>query len=71
MDRLNGVEKVGLRDKETNKLIAVYPHKVEGTDNEIEDRVKFWYYQQSCEAENRIENSFVDVLTPNELKNLK
>jgi hypothetical protein len=70
MSRFQDSEKVGLRDKKTKKLIAVYPNKIEGTDNEIEDKVKFWYYQQSCSAEEKLRDSFVDSLTIEELKSI-
>lgn len=71
MGRLEKAERVGLRDKQTGELIAVYPEKISGTDNEIEDKVKFWYYQQSCSAENILERSRVDTLNETELKNLQ
>jgi hypothetical protein len=68
MSRFSDAEKVGLRDMETNRLIAVYPYKIEGSDEEIEDKVKFWFYQQSCSAEDKLRNSYVDALTPDEIK---
>ncbi|MDP4093460.1 MAG: hypothetical protein Q8920_08875 [Bacillota bacterium] len=70
MHRFENAQKVGLRDIETRKLIAVYPHEVKGTDSEIEDKVKFWYYQQGCGAEEELRSSVVDVLTDNEVKSL-
>lgn len=60
--------RVGLRDNETRELIRVYPYKVEGTDAEIEAKVKSWYCQKGCEGENKIENYSVDSLNPGELK---
>jgi len=60
-------EKIGLRNIETEKLIAVYPDKLEGTDAEIEKAVKFWYYQQDCEAEEKLKNAYVDALTKSEI----
>lgn len=60
-------EKIGLRDKETKKLIAVYPYKPIGTDAEIDKMVKDWYYQQSCAAEDQILTATVDFLTENEM----
>ena len=63
--------RAGLRDKETKALIRVYPYKVEGTDQEIEEKVKFWFYQKDCGAEDQLGNYFVDTLTPVELKNSK
>jgi hypothetical protein len=68
MSRFSDTEKVGLRDMKTNRLIAVYPYKIEGSDEEIEDKVKFWFYQQSCSAEDKLRNSYVDALTPDEIK---
>lgn len=71
MGKFEGVEKIGLREKETGKLIAVYPYEAQGTDAEIEEKVKYWYYQQSCEAEEELKNAYVDALTESELKSHK
>lgn len=60
-----------LRDKETKKIIAVYPFKIEGADEEINTTVRDWYYKQSCAAENRLLTVDVDVLTEQELKTHK
>jgi hypothetical protein len=68
MKHFNGVARVGLRDKDTQRIIAVYPDVVQGTDSDIEDKVKFWFYQQSCGAEDEMRNYFVDTLTDQELK---
>lgn len=68
MGRFNGSVNVGLREKDTNRLVAVYPHKLEGTDREIEEKVKFWFYQQSCSAEEKLQHCFVDIVTDDELK---
>lgn len=59
--------KIGLRDKTSKKLIAVYPFKAEGSDEEIENMVKDWYYKQSCQAEDQLLNSYVDSLTEKEI----
>lgn len=59
---------VGLRSKESNKLISVYPDKLKGSDEEIEKTVKDWHYKQSCEAEDDLASSFVDALTDEEIK---
>ena len=67
MGYLQDSKKIGLRHIETEKLIAVYPNKPEGTDAEIEKAVKFWYYQQSCEAEEKMKNAYVDALTEYEI----
>jgi len=71
MEKFESAEKVGLKDKDTKKLIAVYPEKAEGTDVEIEKKVKDWYYTTSCEAEEILINAYVDLLTENELKSNK
>ncbi len=60
---------VGLKDKLTNKLIAVYPNPVEGTQQEIEKKVFDWYYAQGCSNENDLPRLFVSVLSEEELKN--
>ncbi|MDD3139177.1 MAG: hypothetical protein PHX08_09425 [Lachnospiraceae bacterium] len=68
MGKFERAEKVGLRNKETEKLLAVYPHKVEGTDEEIVKVVKDWYYSSSCSAEEKLRLAVVDLLTEEELK---
>jgi hypothetical protein len=71
MGRFEGAEKVGIRDKETRQLLAVYPYKIDGTDKEIEKTVKDWYYKQSCISEEFLLKSYVDELTEHELKSRK
>ncbi len=71
MGRFEGAEKVGIRDKETRQLLAVYPYKIDGTDEEIEKTVKDWYYKQSCISEEFLLKSYVDELTEHELKSRK
>ncbi len=66
MSKYQNAEKIGLRDKKTNEVVAVYPKRIEGTDAEIEDNVKFWFYQQSCSAEEVLKNLYVDVITLDE-----
>ena len=68
MKKLANAEKIGLRDKTTEKLIAVYPFKAEGTDEEISEAVRDWYYKQSCAAEDKLLTAYVDCLTAAELK---
>ena len=63
MGKFANAEKVGLRDKKTQKLIAVYPLKVTGTDEEISETVRDWFYKQSCAAEDRLLTAYVDVLS--------
>lgn len=72
MTKFHGAERVGLRDRDTNKLIAVYPYKLEEGDYDmLEAKVRNWYYEQSCDAEDRMRNYYVDALTESELKQLK
>ena len=59
---------IGIREKGSGKLIAVYPHKVSGDTSEVEEKVKFWFYQQSCIAEDILRESYVDIVPENELK---
>lgn len=59
---------VGLRDKVTNKLIAVYPQSIEGSQQEIEKKVFDWYYAQGCSNENDLPRLSADVITEEELK---
>lgn len=71
MGTLDNAEKIGLRDKATNKLIAVYPFEAKGSDAEIEKIVRDWYYKQSCKAEDQLLTAYVDVLTANEIRSRK
>jgi hypothetical protein len=71
MRKLAGLEKIGLRDKLTKKLLAVYPFKATGTDEEISEAVRDWYYKQSCAAEDQLLTAYVDGLTEAELKTHK
>jgi len=71
MDKFESAEKLGLRDKETNKLLAVYPYKAEGTDVKINKIIRDWYYQQSCAAEDQLLTAYVDILTEHEIKSRK
>ncbi len=67
MSNFEKAMKIGLRDKTSKKLIAVYPFKAEGSDEEIENTVKDWYYKQSCQAEDQLLNAYVDALTEKEI----
>lgn len=71
MGKLENAEKVGLKDKETGKLFAVYPGKIEGTDEEVDKKVRDWYYKQGCANEDNLRNAYVDVLTEKEIKGFK
>ncbi len=71
MGKYDQAEQIGLRDKTTQQLIAVYPFKAVGSDAEIEKTVRDWYYKQSCQAEDQLLTAYVDVLTENEIKSRK
>ena len=71
MGKFDNAEKIGLREKGTEKLFAVYPGKVEGTDEEIDKKVRDWYYMQGCANEDNLRNAYVDVLTEQEIKQHK
>jgi hypothetical protein len=68
MGKFENAEKIGLRDKASDKLIAIYPFKAEGSDAEIDKAVRDWYYKQSCRAEDQLLTAYVDVLTEQEIK---
>ena len=71
MSKFESAEKLGLRDKETNKLLAVYPYKAEGTDAEINKTIRDWYYHQNCAAEDQLLTAYVDSLTELEIRSRK
>jgi hypothetical protein len=58
---------VGLRDKMTHEIIAVYPKKVENLDSDTKKMVKDWYYEQGCANEETLLHCYVDVLKENEI----
>ena len=68
MKKFHGTVHVGLREKDTHRLIAIYPEPISGDDREIEDKVRFWYYQQSCGAEDQLNDCVVDEVSEDELK---
>lgn len=70
MDTLKDAMRVGLRNIETEELIAVYPQKPVGTDAEIEKAVRDWYYGESCAAEEKMREAVVEPLTDAELEAL-
>lgn len=70
MGKFNGAKMVGLRNKETGELIAVYPYSIKDSDEETEKAVKDWYYTTSCEAEEELRNAYVDLVTEEELKSV-
>lgn len=68
MSRFENAKKVGLRDKQTEKIVAVYPNSFEGSEEEIIKAVKDWFYSTSCGAEDALLTLYVDALTENEIK---
>lgn len=71
MGKFENAKAIGLRNKETEKLIVVYPFKAEGSDEEITKKVTDWYYMQHCSAEDELRNAYVDLLTDEEAKSVK
>ncbi len=67
MGRFNG-QRVCLRERETNKLIIAYPFTLSGTDEQINRRVKNWFYQVTCSADCHLLTAFVDTLNEDELE---
>ena len=63
-------DRVGLRNKETGQLIAVFPDKVTGNMDTVKKEVFDWYYKTSCSAEEVMRNCIVDDLSEHELKGL-
>lgn len=68
MNKFDGTKKVGLRSKESGKLIAVYPHNTRETDQDTDKAVRDWYYQTRCSAEEELRSAYVDVVTEEEIK---
>ena len=71
MSKFEQAEYIGLRDKSSGKLLAVYPLPHDGSDAEVEKAVRDWYYKQSCAAEDQLLTAYVDTLSDNELKAYK
>ena len=71
MGKFNDAAMIGIRNKKTDELIAVYPLKTEGSDEEITKKVTDWYYMQHCSAEDELRNAYVDVLTEAEIESMK
>lgn len=68
MNKFDGTKKVGLRSKESGKLIAVYPHNIRETDQSTDKAVRNWYYQTSCGAEEELCSAYVDTVSEEEIK---
>ncbi len=59
----NQSRKAVLKDKLTNKTVAVFPYEIEGSNEEIEKKVFDWYYSQGCSNEEELPRLFVDLLS--------
>lgn len=62
--------RVGLRNRDTGKLVAVYPEKVTGSMENVRKEVFDWFYSTSCSAEDEMRKCIVDDLDDHELKSL-
>jgi hypothetical protein len=67
MKKIIGKATVGLRDKRTHDIIAVYPEGVDELNDEIREKVKDWYYVQGCANEETLIHTYVDILRDDEL----
>lgn len=68
MIKFKDAKKVGLRSKESGKLIVVYPHNLRETDEGTEKAVRNWFYQTSCSGGKELASAYVDVVTDEEIK---
>lgn len=71
MGKFDGVKQLGIRDKETGKLVAVYTGELGGDDNAKARKALDWYYMKDCSTSEHIEEFYADNLTDNELKSDK
>lgn len=58
---------VAIIDIKTRNIIAVYPERIESLNDETRKMVKDWYYMKGCANEERLINSYVDIITDNDL----
>lgn len=71
MSKYENALNIGLREKGSGNPVVIFPKKIIGTDAEIEEKVKFWFYQQDCSAEEKLKNLYVDILTAQDVESLK
>ena len=71
MQKFTGNIRLGIKDKETDKLIAIYPQPVQNSNNDIKHKVLDWYYKQDCSTSENIENCYVDTITEKEFKSIQ
>ena len=51
-----------LKDIVTNKPVAVFPHSLDGSPEEIEKKVFDWYYAQGCSNEEQLPRLIVEII---------
>lgn len=71
MDKNNDMISVGIRDKVTDKLIAVYPEVVQDLSRDVKKKVLDWYYKQNCDTSESIDRYYVGTLTETEFKSIQ
>jgi len=71
MGKFDGAQQLGIREKETGKLVAVYTGEITGDDRTKAKKALDWYYMKDCSTSEHIEDYFVDNLTERELKSVK
>ena len=67
MSEITGKSLVGLIDIKTHHIIAVYPDRIDSLNDETRKMVKEWYYAKGCANEERLINSYVDILEESDL----
>lgn len=68
MTKFHGIVNLGIRDKDTEELLVVYPQKLDADKTDAEKVILDWYYKQDCGTSENIENVFVDLVTEKELR---
>lgn len=71
MTTFHGKVYLGIRDKETEKLVAIYPESIDADSVNAEKKVLDWYYKQDCHTSENIENVYVDYLSEREFKEIR
>ena len=70
MGKFDGVQYLGIREKDTDKLVAVYMGELSGDDKAKEKKVIDWYYMKDCSTSEHIDDYYVDTLTEREMKSI-
>lgn len=68
MENKNNLNRYGLIDKESNKILAVYPEQLTGNYEQITKTVMDWYYMQNCSAEEQFRTAYVDAVSDEDIK---